>query len=60
MKRKEKNEESRSLNEGTMTGKSTEAVDMLMRRKVDVCCIQESRFIARAIRSSVEIRWLLS
>lgn len=33
-----------SLNVGTMTGRSAEVVDMLMRRKVNVGCVQEIRW----------------
>jgi len=39
-----------SLNVGTMKGKSAEVVDMLMRRKVDVCCVQETRWKGEGVR----------
>ena len=31
-------------NVGSMTGRSAEVVDVLMRRRVDVCCVQETRW----------------
>ena len=34
----------RTVNVGTMPGRSREVVDMLVRRRVDVCCVQEVRY----------------
>ena len=39
-----------SLNVGTMTGKAAEVVDMMMRRKVDVCCVQETRWKGEGVK----------
>ena len=33
-----------TVNVGTMRGRSREVVDMLARRRVDVCCVQEDRY----------------
>ena len=33
-----------SINVGSMTGKGGELVDMLERRKVEICCVQETRW----------------
>ena len=33
-----------SWNVGTMTGRSSEIVEVLERRRVDVCCVQETRW----------------
>src|SRR5271163_3655277 len=33
-----------TLNVGSMTGRSTEIVDMLVKRRVDICCVQETRW----------------
>ena len=33
-----------TVNVGTMRGRSREVVDMLVRRQVDVCCVQEVRY----------------
>ena len=33
-----------TVNVGTMSGRASEVVEMLTRRKVDVCCLQETRW----------------
>ena len=33
-----------SLNVGTMTGRGREVVDMMKRRKVDILCVQETKW----------------
>lgn len=33
-----------TLNNGTMTGRSSEIVEMLSRHNVDTCCMQETRW----------------
>ena len=33
-----------TINVGTMVGKSREVVEMLARRRVDICCVQETRY----------------
>ena len=33
-----------TVNAGTMRGRSREVVDMLVRRQVDICCVQEVRY----------------
>jgi len=33
-----------------MTGKAAEVVDMMMRRKVDVCCVQETRWKGEGVK----------
>ena len=33
-----------TVNVGTLVGKSRQVIEMLARRKVDVCCIQETRY----------------
>ena len=33
-----------TLNVGSMTGRGTEVVEMMMRRKVDVLCVQETKW----------------
>ncbi|XP_061627969.1 uncharacterized protein LOC133477364, partial [Phyllopteryx taeniolatus] len=40
-----------TLNVGTMTGKSRELVDMMIRRKVDILCVQETRWKGSKARS---------
>ena len=40
-----------TLNVGTMTGKATELVDMMQRRKVDIVCVQETRWKGSRARS---------
>ena len=39
------------LNVGTMTGKARELVDMMQRRKVDILCVQETRWKGSKARS---------
>jgi len=39
-----------TLNVGSMTGKSAEVVEMLKQRKVDVCCLQETRWKGEGAR----------
>ena len=39
-----------SLNVGTLRGRSSEIVEMLERREVDVCCVQEHRWRGRSVR----------
>jgi len=34
-----------TVNVGTMMGRSREVVEMLARRRVDVCCVQEDQYI---------------
>ena len=36
-----------TLNVGTITGKSRELADMMERRKVDILCLQETRWKGR-------------
>ena len=33
-----------SINVGTMIGRSREIIDILVRRKIQICCIQETRY----------------
>ena len=33
-----------TLNVGTLSGRLNEVVEMLSRRKVDICCVQETRW----------------
>ena len=33
-----------TVNVGTMSGRGSEVVEMLTRRKVDICCVQETRW----------------
>ena len=40
-----------TLNVGTMTGKGRELVDMMQRRKVDILCVQETRWKGSKARS---------
>ena len=40
-----------TLNVGTMTGKARELVDMMQRRKVDILCVQETRWKGSKARS---------
>ena len=39
-----------TLNVGTMTGKGRELADMMLRRKVDVLCVQETRWTGSKAR----------
>jgi len=32
------------VNVGTMSGRDGEVIDMLERRKIDICCLQETRW----------------
>ena len=41
----------RSLNVGTMTGKATELIDIMQRRKVDILCVQETAWKGSKTRS---------
>ena len=38
-----------TLNVGTMTGNGRELADMMVKRKVDILCVQETRWKARNI-----------
>ena len=38
------------MNVGTLRGKSSKIVEMLERRKVDACCMQEHRLRGRSVR----------
>ncbi|XP_067359512.1 craniofacial development protein 2-like [Channa argus] len=40
-----------TLNVGTMTGKARELIDMMQRRKVDILCVQETRWKGSKARS---------
>ncbi|KAF7641145.1 hypothetical protein LDENG_00292100, partial [Lucifuga dentata] len=40
-----------TLNVGTMTGKARELADMMQRRKVDILCVQETRWKGSKARS---------
>ncbi|KAK2921479.1 hypothetical protein Q8A73_000964 [Channa argus] len=40
-----------TLNVGTMTGKARELIDMIQRRKVDILCVQETRWKGSKARS---------
>lgn len=39
------------MNAGTKTGKATELVGMIQKRKVDIRCVQETRWKGRRARS---------
>ena len=42
-----------SINVGTLRGRAGEIVEMLERRSVDVCCVQEVRWRGASVRSVV-------
>ena len=33
-----------NVNVGTMSGRDGEVIDMLRRRRIDICCLQETRW----------------
>uniref|UniRef100_UPI00358FD06E craniofacial development protein 2-like n=1 Tax=Myxine glutinosa TaxID=7769 RepID=UPI00358FD06E len=39
-----------TCNVGTMTGRSGEVVEVLVRRRVDICCVQETRWKGSGVR----------
>ena len=45
-----------TLNVGTMTGKGRELADMMVKRKVDILCVQETRW--KGSKAKEHRRWL--